>query len=67
MWRYNRVVYGNRKRTYTPHEELGDRNGVEARTRVPLCRRMRAVGRNPAGLRGTVETSRRERRRKIGK
>lgn len=67
LWRYNRVVYGNRKRTYTPNEEMGDRNGVEVRRRVPMCGRVRMVGRNPGTLMGTVETSRRERRSKIGR
>lgn len=67
LWRYNRVVYGNRKRAYTPHEEMGDRDCVEASRRRPMCRRIRRVGRSPESLRETVETSRRDRRAKIGK
>ena len=67
LWRYNRIVYGNRKRTYAPKVELGDRKCIEARVRVPITRRIRRVGREPGEVVKVVETPVRERRSKIGK
>lgn len=66
LWRYNRVVYGNRKRTYAPKEARGDRKCMERRIRVPMTRRIRMVGREAGGLRKVVETSLRERRVRSG-
>lgn len=67
LWRYNRVVYGNRKRTYAPNVERGDRNCIEARIRVPMTRRIVRVGRYPAEVVSVVETPLRERRAKMGR
>lgn len=66
LWRYNRVVYGNRKRTYGPQVERGEMKCRERRVRGPRTRRMRRVGRKPAELVKVVETPLRERRRSIG-
>jgi proton-translocating NADH-quinone oxidoreductase chain M len=67
LWRYNRVVYGNRKRTYAPGVPRGDRYCRERRMRVPMTRRMGRVGRVPGEVIAVVETPLRERRTKMGK
>jgi proton-translocating NADH-quinone oxidoreductase chain M len=61
LWRYNRVVYGNRKRTYGAQVAVGDRHCRERRIRVPMTRRMRRVGREPMEVMAAVETPLRER------
>lgn len=62
LWRYNRVVYGNRKRTYTSGVESSERNCRERNSRRPRRRRRRRVGVEAGEVLSMLETPLRERR-----
>jgi proton-translocating NADH-quinone oxidoreductase chain M len=59
LWRYNRLAYGNRKRTYTGvgSEEMTDRKRREMRMMRPLRRRMRRLGVDPGRVRDKIKVS----------
>lgn len=64
LWRYNRVVYGNRKRAYTAETSQGlplDVSCGERQRRRPRRGRRRAVGQEPKEVLAVLETPRRER------
>jgi NADH:ubiquinone oxidoreductase subunit 4 (subunit M) len=67
LWRYNRVAYGNRKRTYGVQVAVGDRHCRERRIRRPITRRIRRVGIKPMGVMAVVETPLRERGQTIAR